>query len=141
MAQNESRITKFSVKTLTIMCLVLFFVAVPFTLILRISIPRTDENLYASLMFGHGFAFLFQWVFVFIGFLDGTFKVETLRLKNFVSNVKINGKYARNMLIDDIKSNGLIFWLFLLIMILTVVIIVICFFEYNKINPFAGFYK
>lgn len=141
MAQNESRITKFSVKTLTIMCLVLFFVAVPFTLILRISIPRTDENFYASLMFGHGFAFLFQWVFVFIGFFDGIFKVETLRLKNFVSNVKINGKYARNMLIDDIKSNGLIFWLFLLIMILTVVIIVICFFEYNKINPFAGFYK
>ena len=69
-----------------------------------------------SLMVGLGCGFLFQLTCVLSGLMKGTFKVVINRVKNFFSNLTINFKFALKYYWDDIKSEGVVFWIYFLIL-------------------------
>ena len=76
--------------------------------------PRV-ENINASLMFGVGCGFIFQLSCILMGLFKGTFKVVINRVKNFFSNLTINFKFAITYYWEDIKSEGIVFWIYFLI--------------------------
>ena len=47
--------------------------------------------------------------------MKGTFKVVINRVKNFFSNLTINFKFAIKYYWDDIKTEGVVFWIYFLI--------------------------
>ena len=74
-----------------------------------------DITLYFSMMIGIGCGLLFQVSCVLCGLLKGTFKVVVNRVKNFFSNLSVNFKFAFKYYIEDIKTDGVVFWIFFLI--------------------------
>lgn len=68
-----------------------------------------------SLMIGFGCGFLFQMTCILSGLFKGTFKVVVNRVKNFFSNLSINFKFAIKYYWEDIKSEGVVFWIYFLI--------------------------
>ena len=69
-----------------------------------------------SLMIGVGCGFLLQLSCILSGLMKGTFKVVTNRVKNFFSNLTINFKFAVKYYWDDIKTEGVVFWIYFLIL-------------------------
>ena len=74
-----------------------------------------QQVLYSSIAFGCGVAFLFQLMCIIAGLFKGTLKVVINRLKEFVSNLSISAKFAFTYYFENIKSEGIVFWIFFVI--------------------------
>ena len=71
-----------------------------------------DQILYSSLAFGAGIASIFQLSCVVAGLFKGTLKVVLLRLKEFFGNLSISVKFAFKYYFENIKQEGIVFWIF-----------------------------
>ena len=86
-----------------------------FLVIEKYSKTPTNVNKDFAIMIGCGVGFLFQLSTALCGLLKGTFKVVITRIKNFFSNLTINFKFAIKYYWDDIKTEGIVFWIYFLI--------------------------
>lgn len=93
---------------------VLLFLIV-FLIVSKFSNQSSEVDLNFSLMIGVGCGFLFQLSCIIAGLTKGTFKVVTNRVKNFFSNLTINFKFANKYYWEDIRSEGIVFWIYFLI--------------------------
>ena len=93
---------------------ILLFIFV-YLVINKVSHDDAITNLHTSLMFGFGCGFLFQLTCVLSGLFKGTFKVVKDRVKTLFENLAINFKFAMSCYWEDIKSEGVVFWIYFLI--------------------------
>ena len=106
---------------------------------------KTLINRYTIFVFGFGFGILFQLSCVIAGIMKDAFAVVKARIYSFFEDVQISVKYAFEAYLDDIKVNGIVFWIYLSIMILTVVLFVLglkelmTFIHYPASDVFKGF--
>ena len=86
---------------------------------------KTLINRYTIFVFGFGFGILFQLSCIIAGIMKDAFAAVKARIYSFFEDVQISVKYAFEAYLDDIKVNGIVFWIYLSIMILTVVLFVL----------------
>ena len=77
------------------------------------------EVIYSSLFFGCGVAWIFQFTCVLAGLMKGTFKVVVERIKELFENLQISFKFAMKHYWENIKSEGVVFWIYFIIINLT----------------------
>lgn len=76
-------------------------------------------NLYSAIFLGYGVGFLFQMACVIAGLFKGSFKVVVKRVVGFFDNVRYSFKMAVKLYIDDVKEDGLVFWIMFFIILAT----------------------
>ena len=92
-----------------------------------------QEVIYTSLFFGCGVAWIFQCSCVLAGLLKGTFKVVIDRLKEFFGNLSISIKFAFKYYWENIKSEGVVFWIYFIIINSTLALAI-----YGGVNYFIN---
>ena len=91
------------------------------------------QTLYSSLAFGFGVGFLFQFSCVIAGLFKGTLKVVLKRLKEFFSNLSISVKFAYKYYFENIKEEGIVFWIFFTIIGSTLAVTLFGVFKYISV--------
>ena len=116
---------------LTIAPILMYF----FFKIIFIKYSRMSANQihYSSLAFGCGVAFLFQFSCVIAGLFKGTLKVVLRRLKEFFSNLTISIKFAYKYYFENIRQEGVVFWIFFVIIGATLFATVFGIFKYISV--------
>lgn len=71
--------------------------------------PKELNNA-SAIVFGCTCGLLFHLICIFTGLFKGTLKVVVSRIFNFFDNLKISFKVAKLLYIEDLKTNGAIFW-------------------------------
>ena len=107
-----------------------FFFKIPFVTYSKMS---KEEIHYCSLAFGCGVAFLFQFSCVIAGLFKGTLKVVINRLKEFFGNLSISVKFAYKYYFENIKEEGVVFWIFFVIITTTLGVTLFGIFSYISI--------
>ena len=79
-----------------------------------------DFNTYSAMVIGFGVGFIFQFSCVYAGLTKGTLSVVIRRVANFFDDLSISIKYAFKCYIDDIKENGIVFWIYFIIVTSTI---------------------
>ena len=74
-----------------------------------------ESNLYFAYMIGLGAGGIFQLSCVLAGLIKGTFKVVVNRVKELIGNLQINFKFAWKCYFDNIKTYGIVYWIYFLI--------------------------
>ena len=74
-----------------------------------------DITTHFSMMIGIGCGLLFQLSCALCGLFRGTFKVVINRVKTFFSNLTINVKFAFKYYWEDIVTEGIVFWIYFII--------------------------
>ena len=74
-----------------------------------------DFNMYSAMVIGFGVGFIFQFACVFAGLTKGTLKVVIRRVSELFSNLTISPKFAFRCYIADVKENGIVFWIYFII--------------------------
>ena len=92
-----------------------------------------DQILYSLLAFGSGVAFIFQFSCVIAGLFKGTLKVVIARLKEFFGNLSISVKFAYKYYFENIKEEGVVFWIFFVIITTTLGVTLFGIFSYISI--------
>ena len=90
-------------------------------------------NRYASISFGCLIAFLFQLSCAIAGLFKGTFKVVIVRLQEFFSNLSISFKFALKYYFENIKSEGIVFWIYFTILASTLFGCILGFVKYFEL--------
>ncbi len=98
---------------LAIVPVILYFLV--FLVVSKFKNQAKEITVNFSLMIGVGSGLLFQLTCILSGLIKGTFKVVVNRVKNFFSNLSINFKFAIKYYWEDIKSEGVVFWIYFLI--------------------------
>lgn len=76
----------------------------------------TDPQiLFSAMAFGCGVAFMFQLTCIIAGLFKGTLTVVIKRLKEFFGNLSISAKFAFKYYFENIKEEGIVFWIFFVI--------------------------
>ena len=99
---------------MTVIPIALYFIV--YLIVTKFTNQPKQLNVNFSLMIGVGCGFIFQLSCVLAGLLKGTFSVVINRVKEFFSNLTINFKFAIKYYWDDIKSEGVVFWIYFLLM-------------------------
>ena len=107
-----------------------FFFKIPFVTYSKMS---KEEIHCCSLAFGCGVAFLFQFSCVQAGLFKGTLKVVINRLKEFFGNLSISVKFAYKYYFENIKEEGVVFWIFFVIITTTLGVTLFGIFSYISI--------
>ena len=92
-----------------------------------------DQILYSSLAFGSGVAFIFQFSCVIAGLFKGTLKVVISRLKEFFGNLSISAKFAFKYYFENIKQEGIVFWIYFDIIVATLGLTIFSIFKYISV--------
>ncbi len=90
---------------------------------------------YTAMGFGFGIGSLFNISCAIAGLFKGTFKVVKKRIRDLFSNFRVSIKFAFKYYWEDIKSEGIVFWIYFF-MILTFIILAIAAF-----NSFFNLYN
>ena len=69
----------------------------------------------AALGLGFGVGFIFHISCIIAGLFKGTLKVVINRVKTFFENLSLSKKLAFRCYWDDIKSEGIVFWIYFII--------------------------
>lgn len=94
----------------------------------------SDEKvLFVSLAFGCLVAFLFELCCVLDGLLQGSLKVVFARMIEFFSNLSISFKFAVKSYFNNIKEEGMVFWIYFDTILLTSGISIFSFLKYFEI--------
>lgn len=93
-----------------------------FYLILYKFFPRGDlEMRYACVALGGLIASLFQLSCALAGLFKGIFKVVVNRVKELLENLSISFKFAMKYYWENVKSEGIVFWIYFNIILLTII--------------------
>jgi hypothetical protein len=79
-----------------------------------------DFNTYSAMVIGFGVGFIFQFSCVFAGLTKGTLSVVVRRVANLFDDLSISVKYAFKCYFADIKENGIVFWIYFIIVTSTI---------------------
>ena len=79
-----------------------------------------DFNTYSAMVIGFGVGFIFQFSCVFAGLTKGTLSVVVRRVANLFDDLSISVKYAFKCYLADIKENGIVFWIYFIIVTSTI---------------------
>lgn len=101
--------------SLILICVPIFITFFLFLVFEKYSKIPSNVNMDFAIMIGCGAGLLFQLSTALCGLFKGTFKVVVNRVKTFFSNLSINFKFAITYYWDDIKTEGVVFWIFFLI--------------------------
>ena len=85
----------------------------------RFSSFSNELNIYSSIAIGFGTGFLFQLSCIIAGLFKGMFMVVVHRICTLFSDLRISRKIAIRIYIEDLKENGVVFWGYLLIILIT----------------------
>ncbi len=78
----------------------------------------TDEmNEASAKALGFGIGFLFHMACIIAGVLEESFKIVVHRVVEFFDNLKFSFKLACNCYADDIRENGVAFWIMFGVMV------------------------
>ena len=90
-----------------------------FTIDIFMGNDTTIENL-TIFVFGFAMGILFDLGCIIAGLMKGTFDVVKERVKTFFEDLIISIRFALESYFNDIKENGIVFWIYLSIMVATV---------------------
>lgn len=121
--QNPKSVRKKEIGTIVIMILTPLFVFLLFYLIVGIYFPSKITKLFdVSLLIGFGCGLLLDITFIITGLFSGTFMVVINRVKNFFSDLSISLKFAIEGYFYDIKTEGMTFWIYILIIAVEIIL-------------------
>ncbi len=86
--------------------------------------PHEELNTYTCIVLGVGVGFLFQLSCIFGGLFRGTFSVVVKRVVNFFDNLTISFRFAWKMYVDELKEDGVVFWIILIIILATLAVVI-----------------
>ena len=100
----------------------LLLISVPLILFLIIylifdkyqNLPQTT-NLYGAMGIGFGVGVLFHISCVIAGLFKGLFAIVVRRFAEFFDNLSISFKFAIKLYYEDLKENGMVFWIYFII--------------------------
>lgn len=76
-------------------------------------------NFYTAQALGFGCGFLFQLSCILCGLLKKCFRAVVKRVVGFFGNLTISFKFAFKMYIDDLREDGAVFWIYFIIIVIT----------------------
>ena len=97
----------------------------------------SEQIIHSSLFFGCGVASIFQLSCVLAGLFKGTFVVVVERLKELFGNLPISFRFAMKHYWENVKSEGIVFWIYF--DILTITLILCCYGGYHYFSKLLGF--
>lgn len=92
-----------------------FFYLLVRSVIMKYQDFEYDFNNYSSMVIGFGAGFLFQISCVVAGLTKGTFSVVVRRVANLFEDLSVSFRFAIKFYISDIKENGIVFWIYFLL--------------------------
>ena len=111
--------------------LVLF--AIIYYLIMKNHLSGKELAIYTSLTFAYGLGFVIQISCAFAGAFKGSLKVIFKRIREFFDDLIISFKYAVKSYFDNIKNDGVLFWIYLYIILGTLAIAIFSAYKYLKL--------
>ena len=76
---------------------------------------NNQEVVFSSLFFGCGVGWIFQFTCILSGLFKGTFKVVIERIRELFENLTISFKFAMKHYWENIKAEGIVFWIYFII--------------------------
>ena len=119
MEENGRKVSPY--KGVLLISFLLIIVPIIFYLITRLVIFKFQSSLsndikeFSSLALGLGLGFVFHLACIISGLFKGTLKVIFKRIKEFFETLNISFKLAIKSYVDNIKEDGLVFWIYFVI--------------------------
>ena len=103
-------------------CLILIIIPLIFILIIYgvfsyFKSLSEEAICYSTLTFGGTCGVLFHMIAIISGLFKGTFKVVINRISTFFQNVVLDIRLAFKIYFEDIKNEGIVFWIYLIIIL------------------------
>ena len=86
-----------------------------------------ETNIYYGFGFGCATSFVFMLAFIVAGGLKNSYEIVVSRWMDFFESLQISFKFAISEFFENIKDDGMVFWLYILIMIIQVYVAYYCF--------------
>lgn len=113
------------------MCIFPILLMALFSFILRKELlPSSTDSIYTPIFFGSLCGNGYHIILILVGTFNKPFMIEANRIKNFFSDWDLSFKLAVRELVEDIKENKMIFWIYFSIMLFFIILTII---SYNKI--------
>lgn len=105
-------------------CLILILGPILLTLFLKHFIniwehKPSEINHLTAIVLGYGVGCLMDISYILLGFMNKPFQAVKIRIKELIEDLKISKKLALKGYIFNIKEEGIVFWIYLIIMIIT----------------------
>ena len=132
---------KITVKNECMTCAIVLIGTVLISIGLRWLFHRLENNpgltdWYYGFGFGSAAGFLFMVSFIIAGGLRNSFYILLERWKDFFKNLQISFGFALESFFSHIKDEGMVFWLYILVMVVQAVTAYYCL--SNLANQFMG---
>lgn len=124
--------TKITVKNEVVTNIIIFIGSILISLLIyglftKLSRGPSELNIYYGFGFGFAAGFLFMVTFIIVGGLRNSFYIVLGRWVDFFANLKISFGFSLRCFFDDIKSEGMVFWLYILLMVVQFKVAYYCF--------------
>ena len=106
-------------------------------LILTVGVPYRDYDLnkYTAQALGFGCGFLFQMCCILCGLFTPSFRAVAKRVGNFFGNLIVSFKFAITIYFDEVKEDGVVFWIYLFIVVSTLYFSISGFLNFISLYP------
>lgn len=122
-------------------CLLLIVIPIALYFILYNLIGKFQEfnelAKYTAMGFGFGIGSLFHISCAIAGLFKGTFKVVKNRIGDLFSNLKVSAKFAFKYYWEDVKSEGIVFWIYFVIILTFIILTITSFTSFFKLYNMA----
>ena len=88
----------------------------------KLSNGPESANIYYGFGFGSSAGFLFMISFIIAGGLKNSFSIVLERWSDFIENLQISFGFAIKDYFTHIKDEGMVFWLYILVMIIQLLV-------------------
>lgn len=85
----------------------------------------TQIEILTIIVFGFGMGIFFDLGCIIAGLMTGTFSIVKARVADFFDDLVVSFKFAVQSYFNNIKENGIVFWIYLSIMAATVIIFIL----------------
>ena len=124
MEENGKNVSPYKGVFLTAFFLIVAPLFFSFTLDIFIG-NDTQIEILTIIVFGFGMGILFDLGCIIAGLMTGTFSIVKARVADFFDDLVVSFKFAVQSYFNNIKENGIVFWIYLSIMAATVVIFIL----------------
>ena len=113
--------TKITVKNEVTTCVMILagttlFSFLIYGLFTKLSRGPEELNIYYGFGFGAATGFLFMITFIIVGGLRNSFNIVIARWADFFANLQVSLGFSLSCYFDDVKHEGMVFWLYMLVM-------------------------
>lgn len=124
MEENGKNVSPYKGVFLTAFFLIVAPLFFSFTLDIFIG-NDTQIEILTIIVFGFGMGILFDLGCIIAGLMTGTFSIVKARVSDFFDDLVVSFKFAVQSYFNNIKENGIVFWIYLSIMAATVIIFIL----------------